>query len=147
MSSGEVSFNLEIQIKDIDYQKGPYFLAPEATIAEAIELFRAKNCGAVLVMENKKLIGIFTERDYIRKIANEKIDTTAVKVSSFMTAKPDCYCVTDSVAMAMVKMQMRGYRHLVVIDNKEQQNVLGVLSIRDLLSFFCEAMRASSKSA
>src|SRR5262245_14843974 len=60
-------------------------LAPSATVAEAVRLMNEEKVGALLVVDDQKLVGIFTERDVLRKIAGRGLDFTTISVGQYMT--------------------------------------------------------------
>jgi CBS domain-containing protein len=87
-----------------------------------------RNVGAVLVIEDGRLVGIMTERDLMRAVARGLSDDAVV--GECMTADPDTIAPDDTIEHAAVLMIHGGYRHLPVVDGEE---VVGVLSIRDLV--------------
>ena len=111
-------------------------LGPGARIADALDLLRLPGSrGAVLVIDGRRLVGIFTERDYLDKVAGEDIghDTP---VERFMTSSPETLSAGESVSDAIHKMTQGGYRHLPVLSNEGE--VLGVVSTRDLIADMAE---------
>jgi CBS domain-containing protein len=107
-----------------------YSVAPQASVYDALRLMADKNIGAVLVMDEDKIVGIFSERDYARKVdlMDRSSKQTAVRVvmtSSVMYARPD---QTNEECMAL--MSGNRLRHLPVMDNDK---LLGLLSIGDLV--------------
>ena len=93
----------------------------------------AKDVGAVLVYEDDRLSGILTERDVMRAVADGLDDTTPVR--DRMTANPETLDADDTTEHAAVLMIHGGFRHLPVV---EQGDVVGVLSIRDLMRVVLE---------
>ena len=114
-------------------------VAPEATVFEAIKLMAEKNIGSVLVMSEGKLAGVFTERDYTRKIAlhgKTSRETRVWEVISrdIITVTPD-----DSVEDCMKLMTENRVRHLPVV---EGANVVGIISIGDLVNWIISTQSA-----
>jgi CBS domain-containing protein len=115
-------------------------VAPETTVFEAIKLMAAKNVGALLVISGGLLVGIFTERDYTRKIALMGKTSRETKVrdifsSAVITVAPD-----DSIEDCMKLMTEHRVRHLPVVEN---ENVLGIISIGDLVNWIISAQNAT----
>jgi len=108
-------------------------VAPGDTVAEVAKRMVAKDVGAVLVYENDRLSGILTERDVMRAVADGLDDTTLVR--DRMTANPETLDADDTTEHAAVLMIHGGFRHLPVV---EQGDVVGVLSIRDLMRVVLE---------
>jgi CBS domain-containing protein len=107
-------------------------ISPEATVFDAIQLMADKNIGAVPVMSRGRLTGIFTERDYTRKIAlaGKTSKQTLVKEiisSDVVTVPPD-----ESVEECMRLMTEHRIRHLPVMQNDE---MVGIISIGDLVNW------------
>lgn len=103
---------------------------PDATVFEALELMAEKNVGAVLVLDNDDVVGIFSERDYARKVVLRGKSSKNTPVREIMT--PDVICVysDQSVEKCMALMTDKRIRHLPVLkDNK----VVGVISIGDVV--------------
>jgi CBS domain-containing protein len=114
-------------------------VTPEATVFEAIKLMAEKNIGSLLVMSEGKLAGVFTERDYTRKIAlhgKTSRDTRVWEIISreVVTVTPD-----DSVEDCMKLMTEKRVRHLPVV---EGTNVVGLVSIGDLVNWIISTQNA-----
>ena len=108
-------------------------VAPGDTVVEVAKRMVAKDVGAVLVYEDDRLSGILTERDVMRAVADGLDDTTLVR--DRMTANPETLDADDTTEHAAVLMIHGGFRHLPVV---EQGDVVGVLSIRDLMRVVLE---------
>jgi CBS domain-containing protein len=104
---------------------------PEATVAEAIKLMLKRRVGAVVVVEAKNVVGIFTERDVLRKLALSKLDPAKTPVSELMTTPVESAAMKISPGEALALMLKNHFRHLPVVDFKGR--LKGVLSIRNLL--------------
>lgn len=108
-----------------------------ATTQEAIDLLLEHHIGAASVIENSVLRGIFGERDVLRKIMNQQVgDLNELPVTQFMKADPQTAYPDDMLDTAILYMAKGGYRHLPIID--EQQHPIGMISIRDVISYLVE---------
>ena len=119
-------------VSELLKNRGPsvWRVAPEATVFDALHLLAQHDVGALLVMEGDRLLGIFSERDYTRKIALQGRDSRHTPVKDVMTpnvfvVKPDTDC-----RECMSLMSQRKIRHLPVVQGNQ---VVGMLSIRDLM--------------
>ena len=92
-------------------------IAPQATVYEALELMVAKNCGAVLVLENNQLVGIFTERDYARKVVLKGKSSKTATVGELMTTEVLYVSPDDTIENCMALMTDKRARHLPVLES------------------------------
>jgi CBS domain-containing protein len=106
---------------------------PGLSLTEVARRMVAKDVGAVLVTEGKQLVGILTERDVLRAVARG-IDANTT-VADWMTRNPETLDPDESTEHAAVLMIHGGFRHLPVT---EQDEVVGMLSIRDLMRVVLE---------
>ena len=99
------------------------------TMGEAAVMMARAQVGSILVMDGRRLVGIFTERDIVRALS-QSIDSPADPISTWMTPDPQTIAGSDGVEEALRRMVRGGFRHLPVVD--EQGTVVGMLSMRDL---------------
>jgi citrate synthase len=113
-----------------DLMSAPVITAtPEETLAKAAGRMREKRVGSVVVVQDEKPVGILTERDMIR-IAAAGADTSAVRVSEWMTPNPDSVAPDVDIADAFASLAEHGYRHIPVVDGTQ---LVGLVSMRDLM--------------
>lgn len=104
---------------------------------EAIDLLIEHRIGAASVVENGVLRGIFGERDILRKILNKQHgDLTQIPVTQYMKVDPKTASPDDMLDTAVLYMAKGGFRHLPIIDDKQQP--IGMVSIRDVISYLVE---------
>ncbi len=101
---------------------------PTTSVATAVTVMGMQRVGAVLVIENGRLEGIFTERDLVRALSND-IGASSQPLAQWMTRNPVTVGPEASVEQALEIMLARHFRHLPVMDG---ESVVGVVSIRDL---------------
>ena len=114
-------------------------ITPDATVFEAIKLMAEKNIGSLLVMSGNTLEGIFTERDYTRKIALQGKTSRETRVREVMCRNLATITPDDSVEECMRLMTEKRVRHLPVV---EGTNVVGVVSIGDLVNWIISTQNA-----
>jgi CBS domain-containing protein len=102
---------------------------PDTTIAAAVELLNSKNVGALLVMSGAQLVGIFTERDVLRRVVGEHRDSNTTRVADVMTRELVVMRPGATVQDAMTVVAEQRCRHLPIV---EDGRVLGVISAGDL---------------
>ena len=106
-------------------------LSPEATVGEAMRTMLDSNIGALLVVDaTGRLLGVFSERDLLTKVALTGPGHADRPVSEFMTGNPETVREGDSLSFALHKMDGGGYRHLPVLRDGRVQ---GMISVRDML--------------
>jgi CBS domain-containing protein len=112
--------------------KGPdvWSIAPTATVYDALRMMADKQVGALLVMEDDKLVGIISERDYARKIILQGKSSRDTLVNEIMSSKLFTIHPDQTVEEAMELMTNRRVRHLPVVDG---DHCLGVISIGDVV--------------
>ena len=110
---------------------GFYAIAPDATAYSALELMADKNVGALMVTENGKLVGVFSERDYARKVILKGKASKNTTVREIMTGSPISVKPVVTLRECMVLMTHKRIRHLPVLDNEV---ILGVISIGDVVN-------------
>ncbi len=109
----------------------PLVIGPNATLGEAIRAMMGPGIGALLIVNDQgKLVGIISERDLLTRVVGFHADYGKLPVEQFMTPDPETVAVTDSLAFALHKMDIGGYRHLPVVKDGKP---LGVISVRDML--------------
>ncbi|HET9203718.1 MAG TPA: CBS domain-containing protein [Acidimicrobiia bacterium] len=114
----------------------PYVCGPETTILEAAVAMEGSDLGSLAVVEGRDLVGLITERDIRRSVA-EDVDL-ATAVSSIMSSDPDTFDPDLDVWDAAAWIAESGYRHLPVVD--DEGVLLGVVSVRDLLKALVETV-------
>jgi CBS domain-containing protein len=134
MLLAEVAMALTDTVRAVLDHKGIGVCAvmPETPVYEALEIMSDKDIGAVLVMEDADLCGIFSERDYARKVILQGKASRETTVGEIMTSPPVVTTLEQSVDDCLRLMTDNRIRHLPVVS---QEAVIGVLSIGDLVNW------------
>jgi CBS domain-containing protein len=114
----------------------PLVLESSTSLAETIRQMQTEHRACVLLVEAGKLAGIFTERDVLMKLAGREIDLNRTQVAAAMTRDPVTLPVDASVAHALNKMVIEGFRHVPVTD--DDMRPLFVISMRNLIEYLGE---------
>jgi CBS domain-containing protein len=109
-----------------------YSIAPDATVYEALEELAEKDIGALVVLEGVELVGIFSERDYVRKVILKGRSSRDMKVHEIMSSPVVTLSVQTSIDECMYRMTEQRCRHLPVV---EDGKVVGVVSIGDVVNW------------
>lgn len=113
----------------------PIAVSPQTSAAEAIARMQADGSGAVVVVSEGRVAGIFTERDALRKLAGVALD--GITVGQVMTADPVVLRMDDSVAVAIHKMAVGGFRHIPLVD---RGTAVGMISAHDVFRYILELL-------
>jgi CBS domain-containing protein len=105
-------------------------VAPDTTVYSALKVMDDNNVGALLVLSQGVLVGIFSERDYARKVALRGKSSKDTRVEEIMTEKVDCVGPSQSVHECMGLMTQKHIRHLPVMESSQ---LVGVISIGDVV--------------
>ncbi len=121
-------------------QKGNdiYSISPDATVRQALEKLVEKNIAGLVVLEDNKLVGIFTERDYARKVVLKGKSSKVTLIREIMTEKVISVATNTSIDECMELMTTRRIRHLPVV---RSGILVGVISIGDLVKFIIEEQK------
>jgi CBS domain-containing protein len=104
-----------------------------ATVRQAIDTMNQRRIGYVLVVEQDSLLGIFTERDVLTKVATRDIDIDRVSVGELMTPNPQCLGADDELVYALNQMSVGGYRHIPLLD--DDGHPTGVVAMRHIVDY------------
>jgi CBS domain-containing protein len=118
-------------------------LSPDTTVSKAAKLMARMKIGAVMVVDQECLVGIFTERDALFRVIARGLDAHTTKLSEVMTPEPQTVGPNKSYGYALVMMQENAFRHAPVVENGKP---IGIVSSRnamdpDLEEFVSEANR------
>lgn len=124
------------------WPKSPSTVAPETSVGEVLQKMVDQRIGCVMIVDQGKLLGIFSERDALMKLNTDAPKFLKRPISQFMTADPVTLETNDKIAYALHKMNVGGYRHVpILFDGK----LAGVISIRDILRYLTERIAAAGQ--
>lgn len=124
-------------VKHILQGKSPvvHAVSQNTSVLDALQMMMEKNISALLIIENEKLIGIFTERDYARKIILHGKSSKDTPIHLVMTHDPRTITTEEKIESCMELMTNNHFRHLPVVENDV---VIGIISIGDLVKYIIE---------
>ena len=120
----------DLPIRSVMERKKFITATPDKTVSQAARLMAAKDAGAVLVVEDNQLVGIFTERDVVFRVIAPGLEPKATLLREVMTADPKTLGPTQSYGHALVLMQENGFRHVPVV---EEGHAIGIISSRNAM--------------
>jgi len=131
------------RVKTVMERKKLLTATSETSVGEAARLMATKNVGAIMVVENERLVGIFTERDALTRVMAKGRDPKSTMLAEVMTPNPQTVDPNKSFGAALLMMFENGFRHVPVV---EEGKVIGIVSSRnaldpDLEEFVAEAQR------
>ncbi|HLW26664.1 MAG TPA: CBS domain-containing protein [Kiloniellales bacterium] len=118
-------------VPDIVSNQELTILSPETTVREATRIMAERGISAVMISDKSTLIGIFTERDLVRRVVAPGLDPSVTQLRDAMSTRPYTLHPHDTASEALQRMRANGVRHLPVVDG---QNIVGMVSIRDLFA-------------
>jgi CBS domain-containing protein len=110
----------------------PICVPPETLVRDAIRLMNDERIGALLVMAEGRLLGVFTERDVLKKVVGAPA-ALDVAVGELMTADPSCLHQDDAIVFALKLMHEGGFRHVPLLDRQERP--VAIASVKDVVEF------------
>lgn len=116
-------------------------VAPGDPVAYAIHVMQSRNCECILVTDDGELAGILTEQDILLKTAGDKVDLNAVAVEEIMTPDPVILREDDTLAVALHKMSIGGFRHIPL---EKDGRATRVVSIQDVFRHVCSFIDAET---
>ena len=111
----------------------PIALAPQDSLMQAIALMQARKIGAIVVLDQQRPVGIFTERDVLVKVVSKVDNLDEALLKDYMTPNPVCLRNDDSIAYALNQMTVGGFRHVPIVDL--DGSVTGIISVRDIAEY------------
>lgn len=135
---------ITVTVKQVLDKKGSvtFSVTPDTSVFDALALMALHDIGAVLVTDTGKLVGIFTERDYARKLVLKGLSSKNVKVGEMMTRDVATIAPSDRISAVMNTMTRRRFRHLPVLDNGQ---LVGIITIGDVVKSVIEEQEETIK--
>jgi len=130
------------RIKDVMERKKLLTAPPETTVRQAAKLMAKRKVGAVMVVEDGRLVGIFTERDAVARVLARDRDARTARLADVMTPAPQTVGPDRSFGYALLMMHDNGYRHVPVVENGK---LIGIVSARNALDPDLEEFVAESR--
>ena len=133
----------EQRVSKIMERKKLLVAPPDTSVHKAAQLMAKRNVGAIMVVANQRLVGIFTERDALKRVIAKGRDARTTVLADVMTADPQTAVPEESFGHVLLTMHEHGYRHMPVV---EEGMPVGIVSARsaldpDLEDFVSEAQR------
>lgn len=115
-----------------------YSISASTTVFDALKIMAEKNIGALMIIEEEKLLGIFSERDYARKIVLQGKASHDTPVNEIMTKTVITVQTSDSLEHCMNLMSENRIRHLPI---EENEKIIGIISIGDVVNAIIESQK------
>ena len=120
-----------MKVRDVPHER-LVSVTPDLSLAEVARRMRKEDTDSLAIMDAKRLVGIITETDLVRAIA-DGVDPDQARADMFMSSDPATVTADEDVSLVAVKMMALGIRHLPVVDDKG--NPVGLISARDLVKY------------
>lgn len=126
-------------IKQILNSKSLYTIKSGSTVKDTVNFLAEKNIGLVPVIDDTgKVLGVFSERDLVKRVISKDLDIYLTKVDDVMTKDLIIAKIDESPQECLTKMKNNKIRHILVIDNEK---LVGIISIKDLLELNIQDMK------
>ncbi|HVS34507.1 MAG TPA: CBS domain-containing protein [Gemmataceae bacterium] len=139
----ELARNLKVDSVSRLHPTAPLRVAPDQTIGDAVRLMRDRRVGCLLVCRDDRLVGVFTERDLLRRVLAVGLPLST-HVADCMTVDPVVVGPKEAIGVAVRRMEEGGYRHLPVVD--EAGRPVGVLSVKRIIHYLAEHFPATVRN-
>jgi CBS domain-containing protein len=114
-------------------------MTPDSTLQACLDIMQKHRVGSLLVVDaSDRLVGIFTERDFLLKVLGKVPDFSSVQVKDFMTKDPVREKPDASLAFALSVMSHGGFRHVPIVD--QDDTPIGMVSVKDVVDYFVKKM-------
>jgi CBS domain-containing protein len=120
---------VETPVRALD-PRPPVTVPADAPLRDAVRRMLDEGVGTVLVLDGERLAGIFSERDLLQRVPDAEAAAGEVPLARYMTPDPETVRPDDSLALALHKMDVGGYRHLPVVEGGRP---VGMISVRDMI--------------
>lgn len=135
-ANNHIEFSIDDPISSLHLNK-VITISAGSTLSKVINVLNEKAIGAILVVDkNNDTVGIFTERDILRKVVNRSLDFNSEIVDNFMTKNLETLCEKDPIAFALNRMSEGSYRHIPITKDNKIVYMLSVKDIVDQISFY-----------
>jgi CBS domain-containing protein len=124
---------LQRSIRELPTLQPPITCERSATIRQAIEIMQYERIDCVLIVDLGRLVGIFTERDVLTKVAARAVDIDRLRLGTLMTPNPDCLSMDHELAYALNQMSTGEYRHVPLVDDHGRPT--GVVSMQHIVDY------------
>lgn len=133
---------MTVTVKQILEEKGnrTFAVRPDCSVFEALGVMAEHDVGSVIVTDSDRLVGIFTERDYARKVVLKGLGSRDVRVSDLMTPNPCTVTPSHTVDEVMGIMTENRFRHLPVVDHGR---IVGIVTIGDMVKSVVSQQQAT----
>jgi CBS domain-containing protein len=131
-------------VKDRVYMlspRKPLSVDAATPVRDVLKLLVDEKIGCVVVMQNDEMVGIFTERDALMRLNTEAVRLGDRPIADYMTPSPETVDIDASIAFALHKMAIGGYRHIPVLSDGKTS---GVISVRDILRYITEDLLSAA---
>jgi CBS domain-containing protein len=118
--------------------RAPVAVAPSMPVGEVLQRMIREHIGCVLVVDEDRLVGIFSERDALVRLNTQASALRDHPISDFMTERPRTLELTDKLAFAVHRMALGGYRHIPILTDGRPS---GIISVRDILRYASEKLK------
>jgi CBS domain-containing protein len=127
---------LDRPIRSLPGLQEPIQLPSAASVRRAIGTMNDARVGCVMLVDGGRLVGVFTERDVLTRVAGSDVDVDATPVADLMTPDPECLTLDDGITYALNRMSVGGFRHVPLVDDEGRPT--GLVSMRHIVDYLVD---------
>ena len=131
--------DIRAKVSELDFSRDVKSCSPRTTLKKVLNILQESRIGSICIVENDKITGIFTERDYLLKVAGEEKEHLNRPISSLMTKNPRCVTSEQRITEVLELMHNGGFRHVIVVN--KNQTLEGIISVKDLTNHLLKTIQ------
>jgi CBS domain-containing protein len=129
---------LETSIGKLIVGEHPVIFHPYTPLSMIIEAMQEQKKGAIVIVEDRKVTGIITERDLLMKVLRKQSNLSQILAKDVMVKNPRTILESDSLKRAILYMRIGGFRHLIVLNSANE--CVSILSVKDIINFLSDSL-------
>lgn len=125
---------LKKTIADLKFKRGAVSCTKDTSVSKVLEILRTSKIGSIVVLQGRKPLGIFTERDFLMKFFDRKLDLDKEQIGDYMTPSVVTMNAHETLLKVVQRMRTGNFRHMVIVnDDGDLEHVISIKDVMDCL--------------